>query len=108
MPSSERITSPTFNLVCEYPTRSGLLVHADLYRLRDRQAAIAAEIERLGLVAARAERHILCVEWGEALDEMLGGAAELVVAIALDLATGERSVRLSGKRASGVLARLGP
>lgn len=102
VPTSERITSPTFNIVCEYPAARAKLVHADLYRLRDDEAAIPTELERLGLKSARDEGAILCAEWADGIDELLGGAAEIVVAIALDPRTGARQVALEGEKAENV------
>jgi tRNA threonylcarbamoyladenosine biosynthesis protein TsaE len=77
VPESVRITSPTFNLVQEYDTPKGTLLHADLHRLLGKD--LRREIERLGLRERRAEGCILVVEWGEGAEEWLGGPAEVVV-----------------------------
>jgi len=71
VPESEPIASPTFTLVCEYETRKGLLLHADLYRLRGPE--LEREIARLGLRERRAEGAIVLVEWAE--DAPLGAPA---------------------------------
>jgi tRNA threonylcarbamoyladenosine biosynthesis protein TsaE len=90
------ITSPTFTLVREIPTPRGLLVHADLYRLRG--DALDAETRRLGLREHRADGAFLVVEWGEDARGALGGDADLAVFLAI---TGphERIATLSGPRA---------
>ena len=56
----DAVTSPTYALVHEYPTDTGHVVHADLYRVRR-----AEELEQLGWHdAIRAARATL-VEWPE-------------------------------------------
>lgn len=80
VPASVGIVSPTFTLVQEYETPRGVLVHADLYRLREgTREETAAEIVRLGLAERRAEGAILLVEWGEGFHWELGGDAQLEV-----------------------------
>jgi tRNA threonylcarbamoyladenosine biosynthesis protein TsaE len=90
------ITSPTFTLVHEIPTARGLLVHADLYRLRG--DALIDETRRLGLREHRADGALLMVEWGEEALDALGGPAELTVALSI---TGPhaREAILSGPKA---------
>lgn len=75
----QAVTSPTFNLVHEYATRVGPLLHVDLYRLRDGSEPLASEIARLGLRERRAEGAIVLVEWGMDAVEALGGAPKLIV-----------------------------
>src|ERR1700677_2639376 len=75
------VTSPTFTLVREIATPRGLLVHADLYRLLGE--SLEAETRRLGLREQRADGAMLVVEWGEDALEVLGGAPELVVSLAI-------------------------
>ena len=50
-----QVRSPTFTLINEYPTRKGLLLHADLYRVRE------LELEEF------VGKGVLVVEWGEGL-----------------------------------------
>jgi tRNA threonylcarbamoyladenosine biosynthesis protein TsaE len=90
------VTSPTFTLVREIPTPRGLLVHADLYRLRG--DTLDAETRRLGLREHRADGAFVMVEWGEEALEALGGNPELSVALAI---TGPhaREAILSGPKA---------
>lgn len=66
LPSSVRVTSPTFGLV--HPLGKDL-VHADLYRLHS-----PSEVQQLGLRELRDDR-LLLVEWGSRFCDVLGGAA---------------------------------
>lgn len=99
VPTDTAIASPTFTLVQEYVTPRGVLLHCDLYRLRDEDhARTATEIRRLGLAERRAEGCIVLVEWGEGYDRELGGAAELAVVLSLE---GERrTARIAGPKAT--------
>jgi tRNA threonylcarbamoyladenosine biosynthesis protein TsaE len=81
VPPSIAIASPTFTLVQEYEIGKGILLHADLYRLRDQGAG---EIRRLGLAERRAEGAILLVEWSEGFERELGGDVTLAVSLVLD------------------------
>jgi tRNA threonylcarbamoyladenosine biosynthesis protein TsaE len=89
--TSERVTSPTFTLVHEYPTQPKL-IHADLYRLNDDERAVF----ELGLLPERDDGALLAVEWGLPFQRILGGDA-LILRIereprrVLISATGERS-----------------
>lgn len=102
--SAIAIASPTFTLVQEYATAKGTLLHVDLYRLRDDATlgrapseATSVDVLRLGIAERRAEGAIVVVEWGEGLEEELGGPATLAVALTLD-ATGRRA-RITGSGA---------
>jgi tRNA threonylcarbamoyladenosine biosynthesis protein TsaE len=97
------MTSPTFTLVREIPTPRGLLVHADLYRLRG--AALDTETRRLGLREHRVEGAFVIVEWGEDALDALGGPPELDVRLSIT-GTHERTAALSGPKAE--LAALRP
>jgi tRNA threonylcarbamoyladenosine biosynthesis protein TsaE len=103
VPTEIAIASPTFTLVQEYETPRGLLLHCDLYRLRDEDDATktAAEIRRLGLAERRDEGAIVLVEWGKGFDHELGGQASLEVSLSIEGA--ERVARLLGPRAASVL-----
>ena len=93
------VTSPTFMLVREIATPRGVLLHADLYRLRG--DALGEESRRLGLRERRAEGCLLVVEWGiDALDA-LGGAPALVVHLA-PADENHRTATLSGPRAASL------
>lgn len=78
------IASPTFTLVQEYETPRGVLLHADLYRLRDDGTKTSLEIRRLGLAERRAEGAMVLVEWGEGFAHDLGGAPALGVELTIE------------------------
>lgn len=92
VPSRVAIASPTFTLVQEYETARGVLLHADLYRLRDEEgsgeeasrAKTSTEIRRLGLTERRAEGAMLIVEWGEGFERDLGGDVAFDVRLVLE------------------------
>jgi tRNA threonylcarbamoyladenosine biosynthesis protein TsaE len=69
VPTTERVTSPTFTLVHEHEGRMPVR-HVDAYRLRG-----AAELVQLGLVEQRSNGALLVVEWGEPYVGDLGGDA---------------------------------
>lgn len=102
VPAETAIASPTFTLVQEYETPRGLLLHCDLYRLRDEdRAKTAIEIRRLGLAERRAEEGaIVLVEWGNGFDRELGGEAALDVTLSIE--GNGRIARLRGPRASSL------
>jgi tRNA threonylcarbamoyladenosine biosynthesis protein TsaE len=95
------IPSPTFSLVQEYETRKGVLLHVDLYRLRDSNVGLAIEIARLGLRERIAEGAIAIVEWADGAEADLGGhpAFDIGLAIAGDHA---RTAHIRGARAERV------
>lgn len=98
VPTEVAIASPTFTLVQEYETPRGVLLHCDLYRLRDAdRAKTAIEIRRLGLAERRAEGAIVLVEWGDGFDRELGGEAALEVKLSIE--GDARVARLTGPRA---------
>ncbi|HMJ14255.1 MAG TPA: tRNA (adenosine(37)-N6)-threonylcarbamoyltransferase complex ATPase subunit type 1 TsaE [Polyangiaceae bacterium] len=90
LPHAERVTSPTFTLVHEYPTEPAM-AHADLYRLNS-----SGDVLALGLDAMREDGKLTVVEWGRPYLAELGGDA-LLLEFALDprrlaiSATGPRS-----------------
>lgn len=107
VPSGQAIASPTFTLVQEYETARGVLLHVDLYRLRDAASLerTAADVRRLGLAERRAEGGILLVEWSEGLVYELGGDPALRIALAI--AGGGRRAVIEGPKAIRV-ARQAP
>jgi tRNA threonylcarbamoyladenosine biosynthesis protein TsaE len=84
VPAGEAIASPTFTLVQEYDTPRGVLLHVDLYRLRDQDAGKTRDdVRRLGIAERRDEGAIAVVEWGDGFEADLGGALALRVTLAL-------------------------
>jgi tRNA threonylcarbamoyladenosine biosynthesis protein TsaE len=59
------ITSPTFNIINQYPVNSLTLCHLDLYRL-----ASVEELEYTGFDDLIDNNHILIIEWPELLEEI--------------------------------------
>ena len=55
---SGSVTSPTYNLIQEYPVDGGMVYHMDLYRLQDPE-----ELEFLALEDLWSERSIFLIEW---------------------------------------------
>jgi tRNA threonylcarbamoyladenosine biosynthesis protein TsaE len=103
VPTEVAIASPTFTLVQEYETPRGVLLHADLYRLRDGdQEKTELEIRRLGLAERRAEGAMLVVEWGEGYERPLGGDLKLLVSLTHGDTGTVRTARLSGPRSSTI------
>jgi tRNA threonylcarbamoyladenosine biosynthesis protein TsaE len=98
----DRIPSPTFTLVNEYPCAIGTLLHVDLYRVRGEEAPLALEVHRLGLRQRRLEGALLIVEWGEEAQPALGGHAALTVALAI-AGEHERVATIGGERASDIV-----
>ena len=92
VPSSVRITSPTFALVNEHVGRMPI-VHADLYRLGD-----ARELSELGLVERVGGEAVVLVEWGERFSEDLGPAG---LWIFLSLTAEARHATLAARGALG-------
>lgn len=60
------VTSPTYNLIQEYPVDQGIIYHMDLYRLED-----PAELEYLATSDLWAKDSIFLIEWPEQAEGML-------------------------------------
>jgi tRNA threonylcarbamoyladenosine biosynthesis protein TsaE len=86
-----RITSPTFDLVHEFPARVPL-VHVDLYRLD-----AGADLLELGLLDQIGGDAIVLIEWGLRFASVLGGAG---ISVQLERGAGP------GRRCT--IAALGP
>jgi tRNA threonylcarbamoyladenosine biosynthesis protein TsaE len=99
-----RVGSPTFSLVHESESAHGLVLHADLYRMRDTAVSLDVEVARLGLRDQRAEGAVLLVEWGDAAEDALGGEVALAVRIEPGPLPSQREVTLEGTRAVAVEA----
>jgi len=52
------VTSPTYNLIQEYPVKDGMVYHMDLYRLQDPE-----ELSFLALEDLWSEKSIFLIEW---------------------------------------------
>lgn len=63
VPEEYYVTSPTYNIINEYPGRF-TLYHADLYRIADPD-----ELEEIGFFEIPGEGGVLAVEWPERLTE---------------------------------------
>ncbi len=59
------ITSPTFTIINEYPTRSCPLCHLDLYRLGS-----VEELEFIGFDDLVDGNHVIVVEWPQILNDI--------------------------------------
>lgn len=87
------VTSPTFALIHEYPTRDERrVVHVDLYRVRR-----VTELETLGWDEIVATAPLLIVEWPEIADRTLP-ADRLRIALALDESSDRRRCLTVGWR----------
>lgn len=57
----ERVTSPTYAIMQDYRTDSGIVIHCDLYRLADPE-----ELFEIGVLEVSAEHQaVTLVEWAE-------------------------------------------
>ena len=63
--SKARVTSPTYTLIHEYPTSSGVLTHIDAYQLPGSESLM-----RLGLDDYLEKSRLVVVEWGEELRKL--------------------------------------
>ncbi|MDR3224588.1 MAG: tRNA (adenosine(37)-N6)-threonylcarbamoyltransferase complex ATPase subunit type 1 TsaE [Holosporales bacterium] len=54
---TQKVTSPTFNIIQIYETKKGPIWHADLYRLKNKE-----ELFELGLIEAMSDS-ICLIEW---------------------------------------------
>jgi tRNA threonylcarbamoyladenosine biosynthesis protein TsaE len=95
---SVSVTSPTFNLVHEYPTLPPVL-HVDCYRLES-----SDDVAALGLLEQRDAGKVLLVEWGEPFVDVLGGDA---IIVDLEVAPRRARIRGTGPRSSQRVDRLG-
>ena len=59
------ITSPTYNIINEYPADVLTLCHLDLYRLE-----FVDELETIGFDDLNDDNHIIVVEWPEILNQI--------------------------------------
>lgn len=90
VPESYYITSPTYNIISEYPGRIPLY-HADLYRITDEE-----ELELTGFFEYAEEKAVLAVEWPELVD-----AGAILFDCRVHLALADNGQRLISIFASG-------
>jgi tRNA threonylcarbamoyladenosine biosynthesis protein TsaE len=90
--ATEHVTSPTFTLVREYVSGRLPVAHVDVYRLE-----LVQEVVDLTLDELVGQEGILLVEWGDAVEELLGEERLRVELVAADASGGtdERRIRLS-------------
>ena len=84
------VVSPTFGLVHEHPSRAGMLLHADLYRL-----AGPDDLHEVGWQDAVARATWVFVEWPERIGAALP-TDRLDVAITIDSPTA-RTITFAGR-----------
>ncbi len=78
VPDTFYITSPTFNIINEYPAGNLTLCHIDLYRLGS-----VDELEYIGFDDLLDDMHLIIVEWPQLLEEN-GFKFDLEINIKLD------------------------
>ena len=67
------VTSPTYNLIQEYPVASGVIFHMDLYRLQQAQ-----ELEYLAIADLWQENSLFLVEWPDRGQGFLPAATDVI------------------------------
>lgn len=82
------VVSPTYTLVNEHPITGGWLVHLDLYRLADRESAVALGIEE----QLYRRDALVVVEWADRFPDLVPAHARWV----------KLSVDKNGKRAAAL------
>jgi tRNA threonylcarbamoyl adenosine modification protein YjeE len=90
------VTSPTFALLHEYDTPNGMVLHADLYRLRH-----STELEQLGWDELLGRAQVTFVEWPERADGYLPANALHVWLAHVPGDPGRRTVRVSAAADGG-------
>ena len=90
----EPVTSPTFNLVFEYPKGRIPLYHFDLYRLDD-----IAQLDDIAFYELLDGEGVSLVEWGEKFLEAFDGAYVLVRIVLADDGSRVISIEPNGQRA---------
>ncbi|MBW1649785.1 MAG: tRNA (adenosine(37)-N6)-threonylcarbamoyltransferase complex ATPase subunit type 1 TsaE [Deltaproteobacteria bacterium] len=63
IPEKHYITSPTYTLINEYPSKTNLF-HIDLYRIEDKN-----DLENIGFYEVFDHKSIIAIEWAERLGE---------------------------------------
>lgn len=85
------VSSPTYNLIHEYPCESAQIAHLDLYRLEDPE-----EMEMLGLADLLTDESMLLIEWPEKGGARLPEAQyDITIAIVFDAGKSGRKITVS-------------
>ncbi len=106
--ADEHVASPTFTLVREYVTGRLPIAHVDVYRLERLQDVVDLALDELGGDGA-----VLLIEWGDAVEELLG-ADRLRVELTIDEGSEVRRLVVIGEgpawdaRADVLREALGP
>lgn len=88
------VTSPTYNLVQEYPVDQGVIYHMDLYRLED-----PSEIEFLAVDDMWSERSLFLIEWpARAAGYLQKADCEIFISKASDKSQDTRDITLKLSR----------
>ncbi|MDO5043702.1 MAG: tRNA (adenosine(37)-N6)-threonylcarbamoyltransferase complex ATPase subunit type 1 TsaE [Coriobacteriia bacterium] len=100
--SSDRVSSPTFNLLNMYDSGRLPVYHFDLYRLEE-----AEQLEDIDFVSALEAGGVSIIEWGDKFPDELPDD-RLIIDIQQDFESGERSFRLTaqGERSKALQDRL--
>lgn len=64
--STSNVNSPTFSIVNEYETNSGLIYHFDLYRIKNAEEAL-----NFGIEDYLFSNHWIFIEWPDKIAELL-------------------------------------
>ncbi len=95
------ITSPTFNIINEYPAGELILCHLDLYRLGS-----CDELEYIGFDDLMDDKHVIVVEWPQLLDD-ISFEFDIEIEFSFDAQYNRIiSVFASGQSGSNLLSRL--
>lgn len=84
----EDVTSPTYNIVCEYSGRLPLY-HMDLYRIEGSE-----EFEMLGVDDLLFGNGVSVIEWSERIEDYL--PEHIVITITRDSSDESRTIKLEG------------
>ena len=83
------VTSPTYNLIQEYPVNNGMVYHMDLYRLQDPE-----ELSFLALEDLWSDQSIFLIEWPQNGEGYLSPASH-IIRIEKDTETNVRSIEFA-------------
>ncbi len=84
------VTSPTYNLIHEYPVTGGVIFHMDLYRLNDPQ-----ELEFLAIADLWQSQSLFLIEWPHRGAEQLVPATKAINIEISESDSNQRNIALS-------------